>query len=69
MEMRDISSSHLKSCGYDPDESALHILFKNGATYKYKGVSSRQFDALMASKSKGEHFHQHIRPHHSHEKL
>lgn len=54
-------SSNIASVGYDPAEQTLHVEFHGGKVAEYDGVAPHMADALMASDSKGQFFHRHIR--------
>lgn len=53
MNMHEIKSSHITHIGHEGDQ--LHVTYSGGKTYVYPGCSCEQFDALMASESKGKH--------------
>ena len=59
--MTEIDSSAMKAVQYDADKKTLEILFPNGDTYSYKGVSQKVFDGLMEAKSKGKYYAQHLK--------
>jgi hypothetical protein len=61
MERIPVSSSNLRTVGYDPDSSTLEIEFKSGAVYQYQGVPQAEFDAFMNAGSKGTYFHANIK--------
>jgi len=66
MEREAVSSSAIKSVGYDPQAKKLHVEFQGhndvpGKVAEYDGVSADQHRRLMASESKGQFFHRHIR--------
>lgn len=56
MERESISSSMIRSIGYDPSTSTLEIEFNKGGVYQYQGFSQADYDALMNAGSKGRHF-------------
>lgn len=59
-----VTSSNLKSIGYDPGRMLLHVEFASGAVHEYANVPMQTHAALMASGeggSIGRHFHEHIR--------
>jgi hypothetical protein len=69
MERVPVSSSNIRSIGYDPDSSTLEIEFTNGGVYQYQGVPEPEFEALMNAGSKGKHFHAAIKNKYPHVKL
>ena len=56
-----VSSSNLRSVGYDPESLTLEITFISGGTYQYHGVTQGVYDSLLAASSKGKFFHAHIK--------
>lgn len=61
MERVRVSSSNLKSVGYDPFSAFLEIEFHNGGVYLYSGVPERVYDQFMAASSKGTYFNDYIK--------
>lgn len=61
MERKSVTSSNIRSIGYDPKTKTLEIEFKGGGVYSYEGVTQEHHNDFMASDSKGSHFHTHIR--------
>ena len=55
-----VTSSNLRSVGYDPASHILEIEFKNGV-YQYGDVPLEVYEALMAAASLGGYFAQHIK--------
>lgn len=69
MERKPVTSSNVKSVGYDPETKRLHVEFKGGGVYEYSDVSQEKYDAMMKADSIGGHVHKHIKGAHSHKKL
>lgn len=61
MERTSVSSSNLRSVGYDPDEETLEIEFHNGGVYQYFNVPHHRYDGLMSASSKGSYFDAYIK--------
>lgn len=61
MQRRPVSSSNLKSVGYDPVTQTLEIEFQSGAVYEYYNVPVSVYEGLMQASSHGQYFHQNIR--------
>ena len=61
MNRTPVSSSNLRSVGYDSEQSTLEIEFHGGRIYRYYGVPSRIYQGLMNAASHGSYHHQHIR--------
>lgn len=56
MERILVSSSNLRSVGYDEDTEILEIQFHHGGIYQYQRVPQEVYDQLMAASSKGSYF-------------
>lgn len=61
MERIGVSSSNIRSLGYDADSSMLEVEFNSGAVYQYQGVPQGEYDAFMNAGSKGSYFHANIK--------
>ncbi len=61
MLRQPVSSSNLKSAGYDPGQQLLEIEFKDGSVYQYDTVPLSIYEGLMAAASHGSYHHAHIR--------
>jgi hypothetical protein len=61
MIRQPVSSSDLRSVGYDPATRTLEIEFNSGAVYRYDGVPPALHAGLMAASSHGSYFHQNIK--------
>lgn len=53
MERQYVSSSHIASIGYDPENMVLEIEFLSGPVYQYYDVPQSIYDGLMAADSHG----------------
>ena len=56
-----VTSTNLRSVGYDPNTETLEIEFRNGRIYQYDNVPTTIHDALMSAISHGEYFAANIR--------
>ena len=56
MERVRVSSSSIKTVGYDLTTACLEIEFHNGRVYLYRSVPEVVYDRLMAASSKGTFF-------------
>lgn len=63
-----VSSSNLKSIGYDADTRILEIEFQTGAVYRYFQVPESEYKGLMSAVSHGKYFHANIRNRYRYEK-
>ena len=61
MERTPVSSSNLRSVGYDPNEETLEIEFHSGGTYQYFNVPQHRCEGLMNASSKGSYFDAYIK--------
>jgi hypothetical protein len=61
MTRTPVSSSNLRSVGYDAQSSLLEIEFQDGHVYDYSRVGNATFSALMRALSKGTYFHDYIK--------
>ena len=56
-----VESSVLAALAYDHLTQCLWLEFRNGAVYRYLGVSSVLYQRLLAAPSKGTYFNRHVR--------
>ena len=56
-----VSSSAMRSVGYDQASNILEIEFSGGEVYQYFNVPAEVYRGLMAAESHGRYFHQHVR--------
>lgn len=61
MTRKPVSSSVLKSVGYDPESAILELSFRDGLVNQYFGVRMHTHSGLMSAKSKREFFDKNIR--------
>jgi KTSC domain len=61
MERQYVSSTNLRSVGYDQDSSTLEIEFNSGGIYQYFNVPVHIHSGLMTASSKGTYFDAHIK--------
>ena len=61
MERVKVSSSNIRSIGYEESTKTLEIEFKQGSVYQYKGVPKNIFENLMNANSHGTYFHSYIK--------
>ena len=59
MTRQNVSSSNLRSVGYD--NSTLEIEFNSGSIYQYSGVPANVYAALMGASSHGTYFNANIK--------
>ncbi|AZT25065.1 TPA: KTSC domain-containing protein [Salmonella enterica] len=61
MDRQYVSSSNLRSVGFDVRTSVLEIEFNNGTVYQYFNVSETVYTGLMSASSKGSFFDLHVK--------
>jgi len=61
MTRNPVSSTNLRSVGYDPGTLTLEIEFHDGAVYEYFAVPHAIYDGLMRASSKGGYLHDNIK--------
>jgi len=64
MNRTSVTSSNIKSIGYDPSSSTLEIEFLSGDLYQYHEVPQSKSDAIMRADSHGKYLNSDIKPHH-----
>ena len=64
-----VSSSNLKSVGYDPDRRILEVEFNNGDVYQYDRVPASVYRDLMSAGSHGTYFSAYVRYNYSYRKI
>jgi hypothetical protein len=70
IEMRPITSSQIKSVGYDATYGTLYIEFLTGSVYRYLDVPATHFEMLITpTLSAGRYFGQEIKGKFDYEKL
>ncbi len=61
MQRQNVSSSNIKSIGYDNSTSVLEVEFLNGNIYQYSNVPERLYVNLMNASSHGEYLDAYIK--------
>lgn len=61
MDRQSVSSSNIRSIGYDSKSQTLEIEFHSGGIYQYFNVPESIHNALMSVSSYGSYFHHHIK--------
>jgi len=61
MIRQPVSSSNIRSIGYDSKSQTLEIEFHSGSIYQYFDVPESIYNALMSASSHGSFFHRHIK--------
>lgn len=61
MKRRPVSSSCLRSVGYDLADRTLEVEFVDGRVYRYFSVPKSRYAGLMDAPSHGRYFLEHIK--------
>ena len=61
MERNPVTSSNIRSVGYDEPSQTLEVEFDNGSIYQYYNVGSDLYAQFMAAPSKGQFLGAYIR--------
>jgi len=61
MDRTPVSSSNIRSIGYDSGSGTLEIEFNSGPVYQYFDVPESEYDGLMAASSHGTYFNASIK--------
>ncbi len=69
MQRQAVSSSMLRSVGYDAATQTLEVEFLNGSVYQYFAVPATTYHNLLAADSLGSYFQANIRGAFSYQKL
>ncbi len=56
VQRQPVTSSNLKSVGYDRANRVLEIEFQNGRVYRYRGVPPEEYEELLKAPSLGRYF-------------
>ena len=62
MKRKPVSSSSVRSVGYDEAVHALEIEFLNGNVYRYRSVPAAAYRLLLLAPSVGEFVNSQIKP-------
>ena len=61
MERTPVTSTDIRTIGYEADSQTLEIEFNSSGVYQYSSVPSGEYDGIMAADSKGKYFHANIK--------
>jgi hypothetical protein len=61
MPRLDLHSTSIRAVAYQEQEALLELEFRSGAVYRYFGVPTQSYQALLRAESKGGYFNSHIR--------
>jgi hypothetical protein len=69
MVRQPVSSSNLRSVGYEPARRLLEIEFHHGGVYQYTGVPEPVYRGLMGAGSKGSYHADHIKDRYNYRRI
>ncbi len=69
MKHQAVSSSNVRSVGYDEETNTLEIIFNSSGTYQYSGVPIDVYKELLGASSVGQYFQQNIKGQYSFRKV
>ena len=61
MEVEKVTSSYIKSVGYDKEKKKLQVEFKNGTKWQYNEVPESAYVSLLLAESTGKFFAKEIK--------
>ena len=61
MQRTPVSSSNIRSIGYDPQLALLEVEFTSGDVYQYFDVPEHHYRQFLSSSSHGQFLNDHIR--------
>ena len=61
MDRISVSSSNIRSIGYEASSLTLEVEFKSGSVYQYMGVPKNEYEALVNAASIGRHLNSNIK--------
>jgi hypothetical protein len=67
MERQTVSSTSIRSVGYDAEKNVLEIEFQSGVVYAYSQVPREVYVDFMHAASHGQFFTQYIRDQYAYE--
>ncbi|MFJ5989282.1 KTSC domain-containing protein [Lentzea sp. NPDC092896] len=65
MHHQQVTSSNIRSIGYDASSTLLEVTFTDGSTYRYQAVPVEVHAQFIKATSHGKYFHAHIRDHYA----
>ena len=69
MQRTRVSSSNIRSIGYDPQSATLEVEFTSGDVYQYFNVPEHLYRGLMNASSKGQFLGDYIRNSYRYQKV
>ena len=69
MERQRVTSTNIRSIGYDATNGTLEVEFNSGGLYQYFNVPETVYTALMRAASKGRYLNDHIKDRYSYQEV
>jgi len=69
MDRTSVSSSNIRSIGYDPQSTILEVEFTSGDVYQYFNVPEHLYNGLMNASSHGQFLNEHIKHSYQYQKV
>ncbi len=69
MRRTPVTSTDLRSVGYDHEVSILEVEFRSGGVYQYANVPRHIYEEMMKAESQGSYFNTQIRDRYSSAKI
>ncbi len=69
MHREAVSSSNIRSIGYDAQAMILEVEFHDGSVYQYYRVPQSVYKGLMSAESKGSYLHAHVKSYYSYKRV
>ncbi len=69
MKRQPVTSSNIKSVGYDAASKLLELEFHSGGVYQYFNVPETTHNGLVKAESHGSYFHRNIRDKYRYRKI
>jgi hypothetical protein len=69
MQRISVTSTNIRSIGYDPQSATLEVEFTSGDVYQYFDVPEHLYQGLMSSASKGQFLNDYIRHSYRYQKV
>ncbi len=69
MHRTPVTSSNIRSIGYDPQSALLEVEFTSGDVYQYFNVPEHLYRGLMNASSKGQFLSDYIRNSYRYQKI
>lgn len=61
MDRITVTSSNIRSIGYDPTSETLEVEFRSGELYQYTGVPAVAYQGIMKAESHSKYLNAHIK--------